>query len=201
MPKPTVTVRMEENGQGATVRVPRGRFSFVRPDSCCRSTMEKPVNQSSENHPKKLHLAFLQARWHADIVDECRKAFVAEISLRTNGSAIIDVFDVPGAFELPLLAKKLAKTGRYNAIVGSALVVNGGIYRHDFVADAVVAGLMQAQMETEVPILSAVLTPHNFHDSDEHRRFFLDHFAIKGREVAAACLSIVKLNADFALAA
>jgi 6,7-dimethyl-8-ribityllumazine synthase len=163
--------------------------------------MEKPVNQSSENHPGKLRLAFLQARWHADIVDNCRKAFVDEISLRTNGSAIIDVFDVPGAFELPLLAKRLAKTGRYDAIVGSALVVNGGIYRHDFVADAVVAGLMQVQLETEVPILSAVLTPHNFHDSEEHRRFFLAHFEVKGREVADACLSIVKLNSELAMAA
>jgi 6,7-dimethyl-8-ribityllumazine synthase len=163
--------------------------------------MEKPVNQSSENHPRKLRLAFLQARWHAAIVDECRKAFVDEISLRTNGSAIIDIFDVPGAFELPLLAKRLARTGRYGAIVGSALVVNGGIYRHDFVADAVVAGLMQVQLETEVPILSAVLTPHNFHNSDEHRHFFLEHFKVKGREVAGACLSIVKLTDELALAA
>jgi 6,7-dimethyl-8-ribityllumazine synthase len=163
--------------------------------------MEKPVNQSSENHPRKLRLAFLQARWHAEIVDECRKAFIGECGLRTNGSAIIDVFDVPGAFELPLLARKLAKSGRYDAIVGCALVVNGGIYRHDFVADAVVAGLMQVQLETDIPVLSAVLTPHNFHDSEEHRRFFLDHFAVKGQEVAGACLSIMKLNADLALAA
>jgi 6,7-dimethyl-8-ribityllumazine synthase len=163
--------------------------------------MEKPVNQKSQTPTTAPRLAFLQARWHAEIVDECRKAFVDEISLRTNGSAIVDVFDVPGAFELPLLAKKLAKAGRHAAIVGSALVVNGGIYRHDFVADTVVAGLMQAQLETEVPILSAVLTPHNFHESEEHRRFFLEHFKVKGREVAGACLLIVGAHATLALAA
>jgi 6,7-dimethyl-8-ribityllumazine synthase len=163
--------------------------------------MEKPVNQKSPTQTAVLRLAFLQARWHAEIVDECRKAFVDEINLRTNGSAIVDVFDVPGAFELPLLAKRLARAGRHAAIVSSAFVVDGGIYRHDFVADTVVAGLMQAQLETEVPILSAVLTPHHFHDSEEHRRFFLEHFKVKGREVAGACLSIVALNGALALAA
>ncbi len=53
---------------------------------------------------------------------------------------LIDVFKVPGAFELPLHAKKLARTGGYDAIVACALVVDGGIYRHDFVANAVVNG-------------------------------------------------------------
>src|SRR3546814_13611481 len=49
---------------------------------------------------------------------------------------------------------------------------------------------MQVQMESDVPVLSAVLTPHNFHDSAEHRRFFLDHFLVKGEEAARACLAV-----------
>src|SRR3546814_6566368 len=73
----------------------------------------------------------------------------------------IEVFEAPGAFEIPLLARDLARSGRYAAIVGAAFVVNGGIYRHDFVADTVVGALMQVQMESDVPVLSAVLTPHN----------------------------------------
>jgi 6,7-dimethyl-8-ribityllumazine synthase len=116
---------------------------------------------------------------------------VAEIARLTNGGAHVSVFDVPGAFEIPLQARMLARTGRYRAVVGAAFVVDGGIYRHEFVAETVVAGLMQAQMETDVPMLSAVLTPQAFQETDEHRRFFLDHFKVKGREAADACLAVL----------
>jgi 6,7-dimethyl-8-ribityllumazine synthase len=70
----------------------------------------------------------------------------------------IDFFEVGGAFEMPLHAKLLAKTGRYAGIVAAALVVDGGIYRHEFVAQSVVSGLMQVQLETEVPVFSVSLT-------------------------------------------
>ncbi len=149
------------------------------------------MNQSSQETPVNPRIAFIQARWHADIVDNCRIACLDTFNRRTNGTAEVEVFDVPGAFEIPLQARMLARTGRYAAVIGAAFVVNGGIYRHDFVAETVIAGLMQAQMETDVPVLSAVLTPHNFHDGDEHRRFFLEHFKVKGREVADACLAIL----------
>ena len=102
------------------------------------------------------------------------------------------MFEVPGAFELPLHARKLADTRRYDAIVACGFVVDGGIYRHEFVADAVIAGLMRVQLDTQVPVLSAVLTPKNFHEHDEHRRFYAEHFVIKGTEAAQACLSTVE---------
>ena len=159
------------------------------------------MNQSSHDKQAALRIAFVQARWHADIVDSCRAAFIDEVGRRTGGSAAVEVFDVPGAFEIPLQARSLARTGRFAAVVGAAFVVDGGIYRHDFVAEAVVAGLMQAQMEADLPILSAVLTPHHFQDSEAHRRFFLEHFKIKGREAAEACLEILALRDRLAPAA
>ncbi len=149
------------------------------------------MNQSFLENSAAVRIAFVQARWHADIVDQCRISFVDEIERLTKGSAKVEVFNVPGAFEIPLQARTLAKTGRYSAIVGSAFVVDGGIYRHEFVAEVVIAGLMQAQLDADLPVLSAVLTPHHFQDSEEHRRFFLAHFKVKGREAAEACLSVL----------
>lgn len=134
-------------------------------------------------------VAFVKARWHGDIVDQCQAGFERALS-GENPPWQIEVFEVPGAFEIPLLARDLARSGRYAAVVGAAFVVNGGIYRHEFVADTVVGALMQVQLETDVPVLSAVLTPHHFHDSAEHRRFFLDHFLVKGEEAARACLAM-----------
>ena len=163
------------------------------------------MNQQSATKPSQtkqpvIRVAFIQARWHADIVDQCRLSFIDAINRNGNGTVKIDVLDVPGAFEIPLLAKRLAQSGRYTAIIAAAFVVNGGIYRHDFVATAVINGLMQVQLETGVPILSAVLTPHNFHDSADHRHFFLDHFKIKGHEAAEACLAISATHAGLAAA-
>ncbi len=131
--------------------------------------------------------AFIKANWHADIVDRALEGFVAEI-----GAAAVDVFDVPGAFEIPLLARDLAETGRYAAVIGAAFVVDGGIYRHDFVARTVVEGLMRAQMDAGVPMLSVVLTPHHYQETEAHTAFFRTHFIGKGREVAQAALAIVQ---------
>ena len=95
--------------------------------------------------------AFIQASWHQTIVHKARDGFIAEMLRQGVARDAIDVLDVPGAFELPLMAKRLARSGRYDAIIACALVVDGGIYRHDFVAQAVVQGLMAVQLESEVP--------------------------------------------------
>ncbi|MDL9997143.1 6,7-dimethyl-8-ribityllumazine synthase [Variovorax sp. J22P240] len=142
--------------------------------------------------PRGQRIAFVQAQWHSDIVHQARDAFLAEMKRQGVPLDTIDVFDVPGAFEIPLHAKRLATSGRYAAIVGCALVVDGGIYRHEFVASTVVNSLMTVQLETNVPILSAVLTPHHFHEHVEHRKYFHAHFAVKGTEAAEACVKTIE---------
>ena len=146
---------------------------------------------SSESSPNAARYAFIKATWHADIVDEALAGFV-EIA----GSEAVDVFDVPGAFEIPLLARDLAQTGRYTAVIGAAFVVDGGIYRHDFVESTVVDGLMRATMDSGVPVLSVVLTPHNYQETPAHNEFFRAHFVEKGREAARAAEMILKTRAQ-----
>ena len=137
-------------------------------------------------------VAFIQASWHKEIVDQSRKGFLAEMLVLGYQESDIDFFEVGGAFEIPLHAKLLAKTGRYAGIVGAALVVDGGIYRHDFVAQSVVSGLMQVQLETEVPVFSVSLTPHHFHAGEEHQKFFFEHFVHKGQEAAKTCVDTLQ---------
>jgi 6,7-dimethyl-8-ribityllumazine synthase len=143
---------------------------------------------------KSPKFAFLKARWHADIVDQALEGFQQRLS-EINAEAKVDIFDVPGAFELPLLAQKLASMGEYEAIAAAALVVDGGIYRHDFVAQAVVTGLMEVGLKTGVPVLSVSLTPHHFQPSDEHQNFFAQHFIKKGREAADAAVEVLQTHA------
>ena len=161
-----------------------------------------PVDPPAIEHPrfaKPQRVAFVQACWHRDVVEEARIAFMKEAEARHLTH--VDVFEVPGSFEIPLHAQTLARTGRYAAIVGAAFVVNGGIYRHEFVAETVVAALMQVQLATETPIFSVVLTPHHFHEHDVHQRFFHDHFRVKGQEAARACVGTLNSLAQLSAAA
>ena len=159
------------------------------PDAPVRGSepVAPPPLPSHPRFARPQRLAFVQSAWHRDVVEECRIAFLDEIEARHIPRASVDLFEVPGSFEIPLHAQILAKTRRYTAIVAAGLVVDGGIYRHEFVADTVIKALMDVQLKTEVPIFSAVLTPQQFHESSVHHDFFRKHFVIKGIEVAEAC--------------
>lgn len=146
---------------------------------------------------KTPRIAFIKARWHSDVVDRAHEGFLAEQQRLIPGAEVV-AYDVPGAFEMPLLAKKLAQTGKYDAVVAAALVVDGGIYRHDFVAAAVVTGLMNAGLETGVPCFSVSLTPHNYQETELLTSFYRDHFVKKGAEAAQAVHQMLELDARIA---
>jgi len=142
-------------------------------------------------------VAFVQSAWHRDVVAECRLAFLAEIEARHIPRAQVDVFEVPGSFEIPLHAQLLAKTRRFNAIIAAGLVIDD-----EYIAETVIKALMDVQLRTEVPVFSAVVTPEQFHETAAHFDFFRRHFAAKGVEVAEACantlLSLERLRGQVA---
>jgi 6,7-dimethyl-8-ribityllumazine synthase len=131
------------------------------------------------------------------VIEQCRLAFLAEIEARGIERARIDLFEVPGSFEIPLHVQLLAKTRRYTAIVAAGLVVDD-----EYIAETVIRALMDVQLRTEVPVFSAVLTPQQFHETAAHFDFFRKHFATKGVEVAEACantlLSLERLRGQVA---
>jgi 6,7-dimethyl-8-ribityllumazine synthase len=141
--------------------------------------------------PSNVRIAFVQSSWHKDLVDQTWRAFVDGVGEAGVTAGHVERFEVTGAFEIPLHAKRLAESGRFDAIVGAGLVVDGGIYRHEFVASAVIDGLMRVQLDTGVPVLSCVLTPHHFHEHPEHVNYFSRHLAIKGTEAARACVETI----------
>ena len=102
----------------------------------------------------------------------------------------VELFEVPGAFEIPLRAKLLACSGQYAGIVAAGLIVDGGIYRHEFVSTAVIDGLMRVQLDTGVPVFSAALTPQDFL-SEGQPEFFREHFVTKGAKAAYACVETI----------
>ena len=159
-------------------------------------TTEAPQPPVHPRFAKPQRVAFVQSAWHRDVVAECRESFLAEIEARHIARAHIDVFEVPGAFEIPLHVQLLAKTRRYTAIVAAGLVIDD-----EYIAETVIRSLMEVQLRTEIPVFSAVVTPLQFRETAD-AVFLKQHFASKGVEVAEACantlLSLERLRGQVA---
>ena len=190
-PEPTVKVRMEENNLMLPAAL---RRVCLRLNALIHVKRRNDMNQTPHN--TKVKIALIQASWHFQIVDKARLGLLDELTQNGWPAGAVEIFQVPGAFDIPLLAKRLAQTGSYQAIVASGFVVDGGIYRHDFVASTVIDALMQVQLETGVPVISAVLTPHQFQETAQHIAFFEDHFVTKGKEAAQAVMMITGTFAE-----
>ena len=153
------------------------------------------MNQTSRVLSNR-RIAVISAAWHAELVGRAREGLLDELARHGLPPPRADCIEAPGAFEIPLLAQRLARQGRHDAIVAIALVVDGGIYRHDFVAGAVIDGLMRVQLDTGVPVFSVVLTPQAFHEHADHQRFFAEHLVGKGRHAAQAVVQALAAAAQ-----
>ena len=132
------------------------------------------------------------AVWHSDLAGRAVQGCLDDLHAAGVPESVIDVVELPGALEMPTAAKVAAQSGRYAVIGCCGIIANGGIYHHEYVAHAVIDGLVRAGLDTGVPVLSTVLTPLRFneHSKPDHE-FFHDHLYGKGKELASAMLSIV----------
>ena len=154
------------------------------------------MSNDSPNHEDQrraipgMRYAVLASRWNAPIVD----ALVASATqlLRERGVAedCLDVIRVPGAWELPVVAAKLAVQKRHAAIIALGCVVRGDTRHYEHVADGCAQGLMQVQLEHRLPVLNGVLAVER--EADAQARAGGSH-GNKGQEVALAALEMTKL--------
>jgi 6,7-dimethyl-8-ribityllumazine synthase len=182
--------RVVEDGAVAFGTIRKAVFQMSQDAVESKGTAEYP------RFVKPQRIAFVQSAWHRDVIAVCREAFLAEIEARHIARASIDVFEVPGAFEIPLHVQLLAKTRRYTAIVAAGLVIDD-----EYIAETVIRSLMDVQLRTEIPVFSAVVTPQQFRETADVE-FLRQHFAVKGTGVAEACantlLSLERLRGQVA---
>src|SRR5712664_1390183 len=98
------------------------------------------------------------SRFNSFITERLLAAAVDALERAGAGSKDVDVVHVPGAFELPLAAKKLAGTGKYDALIAIGCVLRGETAHYDYVCSETARGLQLAQMDSGLPILFCVLT-------------------------------------------
>jgi hypothetical protein len=95
-------------------------LAFTVFENTMNQTAAATASSSSSSASAAFRFAFVHGQWHADIVGRAREGFLAELARQGFPAEAVDTFEVPGAFEIPLHAKRLAETGRYDAIVASA---------------------------------------------------------------------------------
>jgi 6,7-dimethyl-8-ribityllumazine synthase len=98
------------------------------------------------------------SRFNSFITERLLQGAVDALERGGAESKDVDVIHVPGAFELPLAAKKLAATGRYDALIAIGCVLRGETAHYDYVCSETSRGLQLAQMDTGVPVMFCVLT-------------------------------------------
>jgi len=102
----------------------------------------------------------------------------------------IDVARVPGAFEIPLVAQKMAKSGKYDAVICLGVVIRGATPHFDYVAGEVAKGTAQVMLDTGTPVLFGVLTTETIEQAIERAGSKAGN---KGSEVAVAALEMINL--------
>jgi 6,7-dimethyl-8-ribityllumazine synthase len=118
----------------------------------------QPGKISGELTAQGLRFAIAISRFNSFITERLLAAAVDALERSGAKTGDVDVVHVPGAFELPLTAKKLALTGKYDALVAIGCVLRGETAHYDYVCSETSRGLQLAQMDTGVPVIFCVLT-------------------------------------------
>jgi 6,7-dimethyl-8-ribityllumazine synthase len=102
----------------------------------------------------------------------------------------VDVAWVPGAFEIPLIAKKMAKSGKYDAVIALGAVIRGSTSHYDYVCNEVSKGVAAASMESGVPVMFGIVTTENIEQAIERAGTKAGN---KGYDCALGAIEMVNL--------
>ena len=125
---------------------------------------------------------FIGSKLLSGAIDELKRHGIAEDN--------IEVVWTPGAFEIPLVAKRCAKTGKYNAIITLGAIIKGSTSHYDYVCAELSKGIAQVGLETEVPVLFGVLTTENIEQAIERAGTKAGN---KGSDAAKAAIEMANL--------
>ncbi len=140
--------------------------------------------------PGAARFAIIASRWNPRITDALVTG--ARQSLSGNGvaDAAVDVIRVPGAWEIPVAAARIAAAGRHVAIIALGCVIRGDTRHYEHVADRCAEGLMRVQLDSGVPVMNGVLAVERIEDAEVRAG---GSHGNKGEEAALAAIEMAQL--------
>jgi 6,7-dimethyl-8-ribityllumazine synthase len=141
---------------------------------------------------KNARVAIIAGRWHTLVVDGLLEGALACLKKHGVAEGDITVIRAPGAFEIPLLVKKVAKSKKYDAIITLGAVIRGDTPHFEYVSGPCVNGMAELSLEFEVPVAFGVLTVNNLEQALE-RIGGKPEIGHKGEEAALSALEMINL--------
>lgn len=135
--------------------------------------------------------AIVVSRFNAEITEGLLQGACSALADAGVESEDVTVVRVPGAFEIPLAARRLAKTGRFDAVVCLGCLIKGETMHFEYIASAVSQGIMDAGADTGVPVTFGVLTALTDEQAASRASRGIDN---KGREAAMAAVEMATLG-------
>jgi 6,7-dimethyl-8-ribityllumazine synthase len=136
-----------------------------------------------------LKIAIITSRFNPEVTEGLLQGALQFLKENHIESGESDIFYSPGAFEIPLLAQKLAQTGRYSGIICLGCVIKGDTAHFEFISLGATIGIMQSMLKTEIPITFGILTTYTDEQALARSRSNSEN---KGREAASACLENIR---------
>tara|TARA_B100000029_G_scaffold499009_1_gene568754 strand:- start:4774 stop:5211 length:438 start_codon:yes stop_codon:yes gene_type:complete len=137
----------------------------------------------------KLKIAIIASRFNELLVENLIKSSINTLKENNCYEESIDIFRVPGAFELPLIAKKVAESNKYDGIIALGAVVRGATPHFDYICSEATAGLSRVSIDLNIPIGFGVLTCDTMDQAIERSG---DGSGNKGVEATLATLDMIK---------
>ena len=135
-------------------------------------------------------IAVVVARFNDFVTSRLKDGAVQALAEHGVAEGQVDIMTVPGAFEIPLAARKAATLGRYDAVICLGAVIRGGTPHFEYVAGECARGVAQVALESGVPVLFGVLTTDDAEQAMERAGGSLGN---KGRDAALAALEMVSV--------
>ena len=153
--------------------------------------MSRQVPKAAEvRFARSVRVGVVAARFNAKIVDELLAGCLKR--LEELGAAKVDVQRVPGAFELPLAAQAMARTGAYAAVIALGAVVRGETPHFDYVAGEAARGIMRVSLDEHLPVIFGVLTTNNEKQAWDRTGGKHGHAGIRAAEAAAEMVGVLR---------
>ncbi len=136
----------------------------------------------------ELRIAIVVSRFNEDVTNGLLSGARASLADHDINLSDRDIYSAPGAFEIPLIAQTLARTGKYDGVICLGCVIKGDTAHFEYISQAASSGLMAASLATGVPLTFGILTTYNDEQAAARSR---DDVHNKGREAALACLEVL----------
>ncbi len=133
-----------------------------------------------------LRIGLATARFNQDVCDGLLAAAATTLAKAGVREDDIVIVSVPGALELPLVLKKMAQSGHYDALIALGAVIRGDTYHFEIVSNEMAAGISRVSLDTGIPIANGVLTTENEHQATAR-------MSEKGRDVALCAIEMARL--------